>query len=99
MIHTMELILGLPTMTQFDAAAAPMCPSFDSVPNLAAYTNAEPRVNLFAKNPARGPDAEASLKLDFSEYDRVDPAEMSRILWKALKPGAVLPAPVRSALQ
>jgi DNA-binding beta-propeller fold protein YncE len=99
MIHAMELILGLPTMTQFDAAAAPMYPSFDSVPNLAAYTNAEPRVNLFAKNPARGPDAEASLKLDFSEYDRVDPAEMNRILWKALKAGAVLPAPVRSAFQ
>jgi hypothetical protein len=38
----------------------------------------------------------ASLKLDFSDYDRADPDELNRILWAALRPGEPMPAPVRS---
>ncbi|HEY7210534.1 MAG TPA: beta-propeller fold lactonase family protein [Bryobacteraceae bacterium] len=98
MIHTMELILGLPSMTQFDRAAEPMYASFLTSADLTPFVRVEPKVDLFAKNPAHGPDAEASLKLDFSEYDRADPSEMNRILWRALKPGIDEPAPVRSML-
>jgi hypothetical protein len=97
MIHTMELILGLPPMTQFDRAATPMYRSFTTAPDFAPYKNVAPLTDLFARNPADGPAAAASAKLDFSGFDRADPATMNRILWEALRPGTRLPAPVRSA--
>jgi hypothetical protein len=37
MLRTIELILGLRPMTQFDAAARPMLSCFQSTPDLAAY--------------------------------------------------------------
>jgi hypothetical protein len=98
MIHTMEMILGLPPMTQFDRAATPMYKAFSVAPDYTPYANAPPRIDLLAKNPAKGPGAEASLRLDLSGYDRADPDEMNRILWNALRPGVAMPAPVRSAL-
>ncbi|MFL6352905.1 MAG: phosphoesterase [Bryobacteraceae bacterium] len=98
MIHTMELILGLPTMTQFDRAAIPMLHAFSTTPDFTPYSNISPQIDLLAKNPEKGPAADASLRLDFSGFDRADPEEMNRILWGALKPGVPLPAPVRSAL-
>lgn len=98
MVHTMELILGLPTMTQFDRAATPMYRAFRTSLDLTPYSNASPRTDLLAKNPAKGPAAAASLRMDFSGFDRVDPEEMNRILWEAQKPGVPMPAPVRSAL-
>jgi YVTN family beta-propeller protein len=97
MIRTMELILGLPPMTQFDRGATPMFRAFTVKPDYARYSNLPPQTDLLAKNPAKGPGAEASLRLDLSGYDRADPEEMNRILWTALKPGVAMPAPVHSA--
>ena len=96
-IHTMELILGLPPMTQFDAAAMPLYTSFTSSPNLVAYSTVSPQTDLEAKNPKTGSGAEASAKLDFSDVDRADPDALNAILWQALRPGRPMPAPVRSA--
>ena len=48
------------------------------------------------RNPRRGGGAIASMKLDFSDYDRADPDELNRILWDVLRPGEPMPAPVRS---
>jgi hypothetical protein len=98
MIHTMELILGLPTMTQFDRGATPMFKCFTTEPDFKTYRNVPSTTDLLARNPAGGPGAEASAKLDFSSYDRADPDSMNRILWEALKPGTQMPPPVRSAL-
>jgi hypothetical protein len=97
MIHTMEEILGLPPMTQFDRAARVMYKAFSAEPNFGAFDHVPPETDLFARNPAKGPGAEASLKLDLSDYDRADPDEMNRILWEAVKPGVPMPGPVRSA--
>ena len=96
-VKTMELILGLPSMTQFDDAATPMYAAFTSTPAFDAIDNLPPQTNLSMRNPATGALARASLKLDFSDYDRADPDELNRILWSALKPGETMPAPKRSA--
>ncbi|HZT41101.1 MAG TPA: alkaline phosphatase family protein [Chthonomonadaceae bacterium] len=96
MIHTMELILKLPPMTQYDAAATPLYNSFTDQPLQTAYTDLPARVNLEARNPTTGQGASASAKLDFSGYDRADPDALNAILWHALKPGIPLPAPVHS---
>jgi len=96
-VHTMELILGVPTMTQYDSAAMPLYASFTTSPNLTAYNLATAQTDLNAKNPKAGAGAQASAKLDFSDVDRADPDALNEILWHALRPGKPMPAPVRSA--
>lgn len=97
LVRTMEMMLGLPPMTQFDKNATPLLNSFTATPDLTAYANIAPKVDLEARNPAKGPGATASAKLDFSAPDRADPDSLNAILWHALKPGVPMPAPVRSA--
>jgi hypothetical protein len=95
MLRTMELILGLPPLTQYDAAATPMFASFTDKADLTPYTLVAPRTDLLAKNPASGRGAKASARLDFSAYDRADPDELNRILWENIKgPNVPMPPPV-----
>jgi YVTN family beta-propeller protein len=96
-VHTMEIILGLPPMTQFDAHAAPLYNSFSGRPILTAFNARKAEVDLVARNPKSGEGAAASAKLDFSAPDRADPNALNAILWRALRPGVPQPAPVRSA--
>jgi hypothetical protein len=98
MVRTMEMILKLPPMTQFDELATPMYNAFTAEPDLSAIAALPAEVDLEARNPKAGPGAAASRKLDFSDFDRADPDELNRILWEALKPGKEMPAPVRSAM-
>jgi hypothetical protein len=97
MVRTMELILGLPPMTQFDKRATPMYNAFATKPDLTAYNLIGPQVDLLAKNPEQGPLAARSSTLDFSKVDMADPDELNAILWEAFRPGQPMPAPVRSA--
>jgi hypothetical protein len=96
-VRTIELILGLDPMTQYDLAATPMFASFTPDANFDVIHSIGPKTDVLARNPATGPGAIGSLRLDFSDYDRADPDELNRILWEALKPGQPMPAPVRSA--
>ena len=97
-VRTMELILGLPPMTQYDALATPMHNCFTTEPVLTAYTPVPARVDLMARNPMAGEGAQRSARLDWSDYDRADFDELNDILWKAIKGNQPMPAPVRSAL-
>ena len=97
-VRTMELMLGLPPMTQYDAAATPLAAAFTLKPDFTPYRNLSPLVNLEARNGATGSGVAASAKLDFSAYDRVRPEILNHILWEALKPGVPYPGPVRSPL-
>ncbi len=96
MVRTMEMLLGMPPMSQYDAAATPMTKLFAPEPDMTAYTVLPARVDMEARNPTSGPAAVAAAGLDFSHYDRVRPAVLNRMLWRALKPGVPQPAPVRS---
>jgi len=99
MLRTMELILGLEPMTQFDAAARPMAAAFAPTPDLAPYAHRPARVPLDARNDRNAFGAEASLKLDLDEAeDRADDLVFNEIIWKAVKgPRSPMPPPVRSA--
>ncbi len=97
MVRTMELILKLPAMTQFDELATPMYNSFTSQPDNSVVEALPATADLEARNPPGGPGDSASRKMDFSDFDRADPDELNRVLWEALKPGKEMPAPVRSA--
>jgi hypothetical protein len=50
MLRTMELILGLPPMSQYDAAATPLYAAFQAKPNAAPYQRKEARVPLDEMN-------------------------------------------------
>jgi hypothetical protein len=99
MIRTIELILGLPPLSQFDAAASPMFASFTDQLDPTPYTAAPPRIDLNARNDRLAYGAERSQRMDFSEYDKIDDFELNEILWHAVKgPNAPLPPAVRRAI-
>jgi YVTN family beta-propeller protein len=99
LIRTMELILGLPPLSQFDAAATPMFNCFGNKPDLTAYEHAKARIDLMAKNDHLAYGADRSDRMDFSEYDKIDDFELNEILWRAVKGAdAPLPPAVRRAI-
>jgi YVTN family beta-propeller protein len=98
MLRTMELLLGLPPLTQHDAAATPMYKAFSKTPNSAGYTALPAEIDLMTKNTTNSYGALVAAKMDFSDYDRVDEQQLNRILWHSIKGANVsMPAPVRRA--
>jgi YVTN family beta-propeller protein len=99
MLRTIELILGLPPLSQFDAAATPMFESFAAEPDTTPYTHVPARIDLDTVNTRLAYGAERSNKMDFSEYDRIDDFELNEILWRAIKGrDAPVPPAVRRAI-
>jgi hypothetical protein len=95
-LRTIELILGLNPMTQFDAGARPMSAAFQALPDAAAYAAQKPRIPLEERNPAGSATADRSSRLDFSDADRIDDNELNDILWLAVRGTPAAPAPTRS---
>ena len=99
MIRTIELILGLSPLSQYDAAARPMFASFTDKADLTPYTLEPARIDLNAVNAPTAYGAERSMKMDFDEYDRIDDFELNEILWRAIKgKDAPVPPAVRRAI-
>jgi YVTN family beta-propeller protein len=98
LVRTIELMLDLPILTQYDEAATPLDDDLTRRPDFQPYSAIVPRVNMEAHNPKTGAGAVASLQLDLSNVDRADPAKLNAILWNALHPGSPVPAPVHSII-
>ena len=99
MIRTMELILGLPPMTQFDAGATPMFNCFQKTSQATPFVVVTPEVNLVAKNTIKSPFAKQSAKMDFREYDEAPEDELNRILWHTARGmDAPYPTPIHRML-
>jgi YVTN family beta-propeller protein len=99
MIRTMELLLGLPPLSQYDAAARPMFASFTDKADLTPYDHVPAEIDLNAVNLATAYGADRSSRMDFSEYDKIDDFELNEILWHAVMGAdAPEPAPVRRAI-
>jgi hypothetical protein len=95
MIRTMELILGLPPLTQFDAGATPMFNSFQKTCQATPFAVVKPTVNLLAKNTPKSPFAKESAKMNFREYDLAPEDQLNRILWYAARgTDAPYPTPI-----
>ena len=98
MLRTIELILGLPPMSQFDAAATPMFNSFMATPNFTPYKALPNNINLSEVNTATNRTALLSDKIDLSKEDLVPDMLFSEIIWKAVRgEHSQMPAPRRSA--
>jgi YVTN family beta-propeller protein len=99
MIRTIELILGLPPLTQYDAGATPMFGVFGQSADERPFDHLPAQVDLMARNTKSSPGAKASSKMDFREYDRAPEDQLNRILWLAAKgPNVPYPAPIHRAL-
>jgi YVTN family beta-propeller protein len=99
MLRTMELILGLPPMSQYDAAATPMWRCFTANANLTPFIARPSNIdfNELNKNPNTA-SARKSAGWDFSKEDRLPDLEFSEVIWKAVKgEHSEMPAPRRAA--
>ena len=98
MLRTMELILGLEPMSQFDAAARPMANAFTEKLVLTPYRCRPAGTDLNAKNLETAWGAEASKRLNLEKEDQADDLVFNEIIWKAVKGAdSAMPPPVRAA--
>ncbi len=98
MLRTMELILGLPPMTQFDAGAIPMWRCFDTVAHPYAMTLKQPAVKLTEKNTAVNKWQQRSESFNLAQEDAEPDVEFNEVLWYGIKgPSVPFPGPKRSA--
>lgn len=85
MLRTMEMILGLPPMSQYDASATPMWTSFQKKPNITAYTARQARYPLDEKNTRMAYGWKDSMEMDLDEADEADDDTLNEILWKSIR--------------
>ncbi len=98
MVRTIELILGMPPMTQYDAAAEPMWRCFQSTADLTTFKSVPVNVDITEKNTAVNEWQRRSEKFDFTREDAIPDMEFNLVLWHGIKGDDVpLPAPRRAA--
>ena len=98
MLRTMELILGIPPMTQYDAAAEPMWRCFNTTANLTSFVSLPSNINLDDKNVAVNKWQQKSETFNFTKEDSAPDLEFSEVIWYAVKgEGVLFPGPRRSA--
>ena len=98
MLRTIELILGLDPMSQFDASARPMSNAFTATPDLTAYQVRPPGIDIHELNAPNAPGAAASATLNLDKEDQADDLVFNEIIWKAVRGAdSPMPPPVRAA--
>ena len=85
MLRTMELILGLRPMTQFDAAARPMYATFQSQADLTPYACLPAGIDLNQRNEAAAYGAAESGKIDLRDADAADERRLNGIIWRSVR--------------
>ncbi|KQS32274.1 bifunctional YncE family protein/alkaline phosphatase family protein [Pedobacter sp. Leaf194] len=97
-LRTMELILGLPPMSQYDAAAVPLFECFTNKPDFTPYNVITPLINLDNRNVAVNESSKRSELFNFAKEDSAPDLDLNEVIWKSVKgENAVMPAPKRSA--
>jgi YVTN family beta-propeller protein len=100
LLRTIEQILGLPPMNQFDATATPMFDCFTGTPDFRPFEAVPNRVPLDRMNPPPKAIADAvlrrnallSARLDLRTVDACPEDLLNRILWHAVR-GSAAPYP------
>jgi len=95
MIRSMELLLGLPPMSQYDAAAMPMYNSFGATPEVTPFNVMKPLIDVDAKNTKNDFGAKESSRMNLKDVDHAPMHVLNEILWKSIKGvDSPLPPPV-----
>jgi hypothetical protein len=85
LLRTLELILGLPPMSQYDASAIPVWRSMNKTPDHPPFKVRPSTIDLNAVNLAENKWQKKSEKFDFSKEDMISDREFSEVIWKAVK--------------
>jgi YVTN family beta-propeller protein len=97
-LRTIELILGLPPMSQYDASAVPVWRSMHNTPDHAVFQARSSNINLDLKNLAENKWQKMSEQFDFTKEDMISDADFNEVLWKAVKGlDAICPPAVHAA--
>lgn len=97
-LKTIELILGLPPLTQFDISANPISYPFTDKEDLTPYTAISPLIDINETNKADAYKSERCAEFDLTREDAIPDIEFNEIIWKAIRGrDSEMPAPVRSA--
>jgi YVTN family beta-propeller protein len=97
-LRTIELILGLPPMSQYDAAAMPLYACFTNKPDVSPFKAIPAKVDLEKRNIADNESSRRSQNFNLAKEDAVPDLELNEVIWKYVKgEKAELPAPKRSA--
>jgi hypothetical protein len=95
MLRSIELLLGLPAMSQYDAAATPFYAAFGDQADLTPYTALPAQIDLTELNTPASYGAKESAKMDFSDEDRAPMRRLNEIIWKSVRGAdSPMPAPV-----
>ncbi|MEO8820758.1 MAG: hypothetical protein ABI267_01630, partial [Ginsengibacter sp.] len=98
LLRTMELILGLPPMSQYDAAAMPLFRSFTTKPDFTPYSALPANVDIDKRNTAWNKLAKESAKFNLAVEDAAPDIPFNEVIWKSIKgENSVMPAPRHSA--
>jgi YVTN family beta-propeller protein len=84
-IATIEELLGLGTLSQFDHYGRPLRDIWAATANVTPYKALVPSVSLDEVNPRRGSLAQESRMLALSKEDIADEDLFNRILWRQIK--------------
>jgi YVTN family beta-propeller protein len=97
-LRTIELILGIPPMSQYDAAATPLWRCFTPKPDYSAFNHLPANINLDDKNTLISKLSKKSETFNFSKEDAVPDIQFNEVLWKGLKGiNSPVPSPKRAA--
>jgi hypothetical protein len=94
-VHSMEELLGLPTMNLNDGYAPLMVSSFSGAGNQAPFqldTSNRDNGLIYKVNMAAAKGAKASSRMDFTRPDAVDTKVLNAILWRERKGSVKMPA-------
>ncbi len=98
MLRTMELLLGLKPMSQFDAAATPMTAAFRATADVTPFVAKPANVPLDVRNSPLAWGGKAAAKMNFAREDAADDLLLNEMVWRSVRgPDSPMPAPVRAA--
>jgi DNA-binding beta-propeller fold protein YncE len=102
MIRTMELLLGLPPLTNNDAFASVFSPLFTGAGDQPAYdadySNRDNNL-IYTANKKTAPGAQESMKMDFRHADHADTQKLNVILWKDTMGDKPVPAMLKTRVK
>jgi YVTN family beta-propeller protein len=85
LLRTIELIFGLPPMSQYDASAVPLWRCMDNTPDHPVFNVRPCLIDLNLRNTAENKWQRKSEKFDFTKEDMINDSEFSEVIWKAVK--------------
>lgn len=98
MLRTMELILGLPPLSQHDASATPMTNAFADAPDDVPFVHRDTKIPFYEMNPDGAPMQAESNGWDFTREDAAPDLALNEAIWKSIRGAdAEMPAPVNAA--